>query len=54
MHVSLIVKFLEVEAAQVDDMAWSQVRLLVKDVHHVVMEDVMARHPRLRQLSHLD
>ena len=53
MHVILVIKLLEVEAAQVDDVARVVVRLFVIDVHYVFLQYIMARYPRLRQFSDL-
>ena len=53
MHVILVIKLLEVEAAQVDDVARVVIRLFVIDVHYVFLQYIMARYPRLRQFSDL-
>ena len=50
-HVGLVVKLLEVESSQVDDVPWVEVRLLVKDVHDMVLQNVVSRDPCLCQLA---
>ena len=54
MHIDFVIKFFEVETTQVDDVARVMVRLLVINVHNVVMQHIVTSHPSFSELADLD